>query len=159
MNTQATVVTTIVPSRLTKEFYIQNGKLKKSSGGVLVEGDATVCEFDGLDGFKDILKRLGTDQALIYGQPNGRTSTKLMSEERWRNAGCPNDTIPRKAEYFDWPKGPGIMMLDYDPKPDTPAMGRDDLVAALLDTMPGLDNASMMWWPSASASASRITRW
>jgi hypothetical protein len=150
-DTQATVVTATVPSRLTKEFSIQNGDLQRSTGGVLVEGSASVLEFKGLDGFKDILMSLGTDQALIYGQPKERTSTKLISEKMWLDAGRPDDAIPRKAEYFCWANGRGIMMLDYDPEPDTLAMCRDDLVAAIQDVIPGLANASMVWWPSASS--------
>ena len=53
MIAQATAVTTIVPSRLTKKYSVQNGKLQKSSGGVLVEGNAIVYEFDGLKVFID----------------------------------------------------------------------------------------------------------
>ena len=151
MNALVTVVTANVPSRLTKEFSVENGKLKSFAGGVLVEGDAAVHEFDDLEGFKDTLKSLGTDQALIYGQPKGRTSTKLMSEERWRNTGCPDDVIPRKAEHFGWVKGPGIMMLDYDPIPEVPPMGRDKLITTIQEAAPGLSNAAMLWWPSASS--------
>jgi hypothetical protein len=151
MSNQATIVTANIPPRLTKEFSIQNGELKKSAGGVLVEGSAQVQEFNGLDGFKDLLNGLDTNQALIYGQPKGRTSTKIMSEKKWVETGKPNGAIPRKAEYFEWGSGLGIMMLDYDPNPEATSMDREELVAAIGEASPGLTNVATLWWPSASS--------
>lgn len=149
--TQVTVVTANVPSRLTKEFSIQNGELTKSAGGVLVEGDAAIHEFDSLNEFKNMLTGLGTGQAFIYGLPRGCTSTKLMSERGWHEANRPSDTIPRKKETFEWCNGPGIMMLDYDPNPEASPMVRDELVTVIREAAPGLVNATMLWSPSASS--------
>ena len=155
MNTQdcasITVVTASVPKDLSKGYYLNGGELKKRTGGVLIQGHAKVFRIRCLEELKTVITTLSPQQALIYGVPSGHISIKLMSSYEWGKAGKPSDTIPRTKEHFEWPDGPGIMMLDYDPRDVELALSRDELVQVVYEAVPGLKNVPMLWVPSASS--------
>ena len=146
------VITSTNPNRLTKSFHLRQGELQKSAGGVLVEGRVETAKVDGLSGFDKLLTALGPDQALAYGQPKIAPAT-LVTKDKFHEAGEPEGSLPRTAEMFSWNDGPGVLMLDHDPEPGDGAkrFDRDELVAALRQAVPGLENAAMLWWPSASS--------
>ena len=146
-----TIVTATRPTRLTKQFTLDpENVLRKTGGGILVEGDARIHEVGDLTEFGKLLTGLRSDQAMIYGVAD-RTPLTLTTREIWFGAGCPDDVRPRTAESFQWSTGPGILMLDHDPAPDGKALDRDALVQTLRSAVPGLANAKMLWWPSASS--------
>ena len=55
----------------------------------------------------------------------------------------------RTRDQFAWPDGPGILMLDHDAGGEP--LSRDELVGLIRTAAPGLADASMLWWPSASS--------
>jgi putative DNA primase/helicase len=144
-----TIVTATKPRFLTKQYSLNQGALKKTPGGILIHGNAEVVHVDGQLGFAKILPALGPDQALIYGQPKS-SPVQIITEEEWNKQGQPDGSIPRTAKNFHWNKGPGILMLDYDPEDDE-IYSRDQLVATLRGAVPGLSDAQMLWSPSASS--------
>jgi hypothetical protein len=147
---KVTVITATNPTRLTKGFSLREGELVKKSGGILVEGNAEIWELDGHAEFKDLLATLGPDQALTYGIPKV-APIKLITNPKWYKAGRPDGFLPRTAEMFYWSNGPGILMLDYDPVPDAVPLTQEELVNRIRSTIPGLVDATMLWWPSASS--------
>ena len=146
-----TIVTSSNPSRLTKQFHLSDGELHKNSGGVLIQGNIEVREIRSYAEFGDLIESLKPNQALVYGTPKTANISKLTTEKRWLEAGRPDDTISRTKEQFAWPSGPGVMMLDYDPSPSETPMVQDELVTALRTAVPGLKDAAMLWYPSASS--------
>jgi hypothetical protein len=144
------VITATEPKRLTKRFEISNGELKKTPGGILVEGGVTISNVEGLEGFSELLQTLQPSQALIYGLPV-KAPTKITTKDKWHRSGRPDNVIPRTAEMFHWNDGPGILMLDYDPENGTTSLDMDALVSALRSAVSGLQDAEMLWWPSASS--------
>ena len=150
MTASLTKITASKPTRLTKQFSLSDGKLNKVGGGNLVEGKAATCTFDTLEDFRDLLLTLKSNQALVYGV-SAKSPIRIIPKEKWVSAGKPDNCIPRTAEAFHWPTGAGILMLDYDPPSDGKALECAELVASLRNAVPGLQNASMVWWPSASS--------
>jgi hypothetical protein len=145
-----TVITSHKPDRLTKRFLLSTNGLVKQPGGALVEGQAEVRKVTGHKAFAALLSGLKPNQALIYGQSEA-TSVRVLSEDLWNKQGCPPGTVPRTREHFSWCGGPAVLMLDYDPEAGRTALARDELVAALRESVPGLANAAMTWVPSASS--------
>ena len=145
-----TIATSTFPEVLTKRFSLEDGKLKKESGGVLVTGAAEVREVASLAEFATLLTALGPNQALIYGLPPV-SETELVTSAAWEAEGRPAGKLPRTNETFAWPTGPAILMIDYDPETGSAALSREDLVEALRDAVPALRDVAMLWWPSASS--------
>jgi len=145
-----TVVTSKNPEVLTKRFSLENGILKKEGGGVLISGDAARREVSTLAEFARLLTRLGSNQALTYGVPDAEKIC-LTTKGEWEREGKPANVIPRTNETFAWPEGPGILMIDYDPEPETPPLARDELIALLRSAVPALRNVEMLSVPSASS--------
>lgn len=127
-----------------------DGKILKSGGGLLIEGRATIREIGDLADLAGVLAALGPAEALIHGVPIGG-DCRLMSRKAWEAAGRPAGSHPRDRKHFLWPDGPGVMMIDHDPVDGDVPLDRDALVALLRDVAPGLGEAPMLWWPSASS--------
>lgn len=146
-----TVITATEPSNLTKRFSLNaDGSLHKEGGGVLYRGNASVKEVESLADFAELLQSLTPAQALTYGVPQV-DEIDLTTKADWEHRGRPETVIPRTNDTFDWPPGTGIMMLDYDPDTVAGVLSRDELVAALRAAVPGLLDAEMLWWTSASS--------
>lgn len=145
-----TVVTSIVPEVLTKRASLVDGKLQIEGGGQLVSGTAETAEVHSLSEFAETLTQLTHAQALIYGLPE-TAPVQLTTEADWEKRGRPKGVIARTKEAFSWSEGPAIMMLDYDPDEGAQPLPRDELVKALREAVPGLAEAELLHWPSASS--------
>lgn len=144
-----TVVTSQRPTILSKLIRRDaHGDLLKSGGGVLVEGEGRIRQAADLARFAEVLLELGPDQALTYGVPR-RGDGPILSRAVHARLGHPTRATTRTRDQFIWPDGPGILMLDYDP--NDVVLGCEDLVAILREAAPGLAEARMLWWPSASS--------
>lgn len=149
--TKLSVITATKPARLSKGFSLDgSGNLRKLHGGNLVEGEIKNQALETLGDLAKILKSLTPTQALVYGVPINPAS-KLMTRKAFANADCPAGATTRTNDAFRWPDGPGVMMLDYDPMAGGKALCRDELVQAIRTAAPGLADAEMLWWPSASS--------
>lgn len=145
-----TIVMSEVPKTLTKRAALAGGALEFESGGQLVEGQAEIAEVATLSEFATLLTDLTPSQALIYGTPD-TAPIKLVTKDTWERRGRPDGEIPRTNETFSYPKGPAIMMIDYDPEEGEEALTPEALVAEIRKAVPGLDEAEMLHWPSASS--------
>ena len=145
------ILTASNPKKLSKGYSLgASGDLLKSPGGNIVEGKVEVREFAGLPDLAATLEELTPAQALVYGVPINSAS-KIMTRKAFANAGNPKDATTRTNDAFRWPDGAGVMMLDYDPQAGGRALDRDGLVQAIRAAAPGLADASLLWWPSASS--------
>ena len=127
-----------------------DGKLEKKTIASVFEGSMQVQESENASQFADFLQTLGSNQCLTYGIPP--RDAQLVTEEVWINLGKPNDPLPRTQSVFDWPNGPGFLMLDYDaPKDGTEPLGGKELIQALLEACPDIKSSGLIWWPSTSS--------
>lgn len=145
------IITASNPKRLSKGFSLgSGGDLLKSPGGQLIQGSVEIRTLENLEDLAGILKSLTPAQALVYGVPIN-TASKIMTRKAFANAGNPEGATTRTNDAFSWPQGPGVLMLDYDPKAGTEALDRDRLVQEIRAAAPGMAGAAMLWWPSASS--------
>lgn len=146
---ELTIINSTRPATLSKKVRrARDGALIRECGGLLVEGEARIATVSSLSDLGALLEELGPAQALTFGVPRG-SNRKIMSRATLARRGSPNGVTTRTRDQFDWPKGGGILMLDHDP--GDRALSRDDLVGIIRGAAPGLQDAAMLWWPSASS--------
>ncbi|WP_144682905.1 hypothetical protein [Desulfobotulus alkaliphilus] len=75
----------------------------------------------------------------------------VLSKKLFEKAGCPEGTITRCAANFQWPEGGGLMMMDYDPPESQGALSQDTLRESLFGVVPGMSEAGLVQWYSASS--------
>ena len=139
------VLTATKPKRLAKQFALDsNGELLKQPGGELVRGHYERRTVDGVQGLRDTVASLQPNQALCFGIA-APESSPIAS----RKAAGDGD-ITRTRECFDWPAGPGFLLLDYDPAPGFAPMDAGALYATIKGACPAVAEAPMV----AAASGS-----
>jgi hypothetical protein len=145
-----TAITAIIPGRLSKQFELgENGEIDKKSGGQLVEG---VCHHLIIQDMEDFARRLPLLQintALAYGVPSGLApdgKVKVMTKKA-----VGKGQIARTRDYFAWTRGPGILMIDYDPRDGLDPLVRGVLRQTLISICPSLEGAPMVMADSASS--------
>jgi hypothetical protein len=83
----------------------------------IASGTLERVELHGLADFAALLPTLTKKQALVHGvsrDGSGGQVYILVTAERY--TGAPG-TITRTLEHLDWPTGPHLLLLDYDPAP------------------------------------------
>lgn len=146
-----TLVTATQPPVVTKKFFLNpDGSLRRETSAQLTKGTTETIAFDDLSQFKKALLSLNVSQSLIYGV-HDVPKANLLTEEAWLKQGKPQDSRPRTAAVMSWSAGPGILMLDYDPLKDGICFSRNELLASLRKACPGLTDAELLCWISASS--------
>jgi hypothetical protein len=146
-----TVVTAHKPSRLSKAFRINPSTgFEKLPGGNLAEGMIETRRVQSLAELAAVITSLTPAQALTYGIAD-RGKRRVMTKDAYLAAGKPEDAAARTRDCFGWPIGAGVMMIDYDPQDGCDPLDRAALVDLIRQAAPGLANAAMLWFPSASS--------
>ena len=115
------LITATKPNVLSKGFgLLPDGNLQKHGGGKLVDGEATTLSVSNASEFAAMLETLNSSQALVFGvskfdQAHIKPKDSFEVEAR-------KPIISRTQEHFSWPKGAGVLMIDYDPVADADAM-------------------------------------
>lgn len=129
--------------RLTKRLYLdEQGKFQKEHGGQLYDGYATQVSATDLHELVECLSQLQPNEAVGWGicdSPEARIASQNMLD---RIPGA----IARSERTFTWAAGPGVWMLDIDGLHEP-----SEAHAQLVEAMPELAGAEMVWRPSASA--------
>ena len=141
-----TVFTSITPKLLSKRFSLTEGKLTKTSSADMSEGHAKLVSCRDLVEFDKYLNTLLGSQALVYGVAPGHPNATIRAADKLQ----PGD-IARTKTYFQFAQAPGIMMLDHDGTIDGAPIEADVLHARLIEAVPELAAASMLWRVSASS--------
>lgn len=149
MTARLTIVTSKRPATLSKTARRgPDGTVVRAGGGLLVEGQAEIISVNSLTDLAALLRRLGPAQALAFGVSRGGGG-RLVSRAAMARQGSRPGVLTRTRDQFVWPSGPGVLMLDYDPH-GTP-LAREALVGLVRAAAPGLADAQMLWWSSASS--------
>lgn len=142
-----TIVSSSKPSTLTKHISRgDGGQLNKVSSAHMTQGQATQADINSMAEFNSLLDSLQANQAVAYGVATV-ASAPLVSEKYL--AGTPG-AITRSDKHFKWPKGGGVMYLDYDP--GVSVLGRDALLGTLFSVLPAAASCGWLWRPSASGN-------
>lgn len=138
------VITATTPAILSKRFELVDGALTKNPGGALARGHYLRTSVTGPDGLAALIADLTPTQALAYGVASvesGVIASKAQAQ--------PGELI-RNRDHFDWPAGPAVLMLDYDPRPGTEPVSADALVDVLAEACPAVAAAPSVIVASAS---------
>lgn len=136
--------TTITSSQdLSKRVYLdESGKLQKVAAAALSEGDFVVNDVKDLNEFAVHLGNTASHQAFTYGIPKSSTG-RITTKARANSSG---GAVPRDRKHFDWPPGPGILMID-----DDSGQPFADFIQLLRDNVPCLKDVDMLLRPSSSS--------
>jgi hypothetical protein len=146
-----TVITSEKPTVLSKRYVLgPDGNLVKTTSAQMMQGRAQVVNVDSLEGLAKALAGLTPSQAVTYGIPP-EPECRIYSKNEYYERGKPAGSYARTKEHFKWPEGAGIMFNDYDPRAGGAALSRDALVKIIREAVPGLADASMLWWTSSSS--------
>jgi hypothetical protein len=136
--------------RLSKRYRrAADGSVETNSGTQFWQGNYRVVDFDASDPAKAlaeiglVIDALSSMEAIGLGVPlDGTTTGKITTKDRV--AASATGTIARSKDYFGWPDGPGLLLLDGD--------DIDGLQAVLTELYPAFANVALLSRPSASAS-------
>lgn len=131
---------------MAKRLRIENGRLVKEAAANLIAGFAQRETCADLHEFAGLLQSLAPADCLVYGiAPMSHATLTTAARAR------PGTSIARTRKYFSWPTGAGIWMIDYDPEVGEAPLTRDALRSAIINAMPELEGAAMLWTASASS--------
>ena len=144
---QITVITSSQPSTLTKHITRgADGALIKTSSAHLTKGHVRTAQVGGMEELNVLLDSLAPNQAVMYGVPPVEDAP-LVSEKYLSTT---EGAITRSDKYFSWPKGAGVMYLDYDPAEKV--LSQVELLGALFKLLPAAASCGWLWRPSASGN-------
>jgi len=132
---------------LTKTFAKVNGVLQKKAAAFLTQGVFSVVVIATLQALDMLLKGLKPNQAVAYGRPaadNGIVVAQGLDKP-------PAGAINRTRNNFVFGHGPGILMLDHDPRKGWPSTSKYALLDMLHVTMPAFKGVGMLWRASSSS--------
>ena len=151
-----TLITSTRPDRLTKIIGVdENGKMTKQAAANMTRGEAKTVQVTGLAELRDTLASLPSAQAVAWGVTKSLDTINLCTEGD--HEAQAQGAIPRTRKHFRFPSGmPGVMMLDHDGVADGMAdLLPDQFRQRLIDAVPALAAAPMLYRPSASAGCIR----
>jgi hypothetical protein len=116
------------PYRLSKQYWLaDDGSVGTESVTQFAKGSYRVVDFDAGDpagALSEIgrtFEGLSSNQAIGLGVPlDGTITGRITTKERHAKGGT--DAIPRSLNYFGWPGGPGLLLLDGDDIDGLPAV-------------------------------------
>ena len=116
-------------------------------------------EVAGLQGLAALLTRVTKAQALVHGVPKDASHGplwELVTAEHF--TGAPG-TITRTLDHLDWPNGPHLLLLDYDPDPhaSAPVTSADELLDRLAVGWPAFREAAYVVTTSTSSGIQHKT--
>ena len=149
-----THVTSNFPKRVSKVYGLQpDGSLRKGrTSANISDARLQILSVQDMEAFATVLTNLESTNCLIYGIP-AKGQERLLTKKKWREHGEPESVVPRSADAFVWPKGAGVLMLDYDaPKDGSKGLTKDEMLAVLNTAMTEqLAMVDQIWWPSTSS--------
>jgi hypothetical protein len=145
---QLSVITSLLPAQMGKRFELTPTGVSKSVAAQMQHGRLDVHTFGNAADLASILKGLATHQALCAGLPkSGARSVEIYTKAELIKH--PN-AIARSNEFFYFPAGPGLMILDYDPHGT--ALEKTELMQAFENACPQIADAMRIWWSSSSSN-------
>ncbi len=128
---------------LTKCLSLNDdGKLQKKAAAQLSRGQYQVTSVAGLPEFAIRLDHATPETAFNYGIPDTPTGLIVRDDDLHLNP----TAIARTRDYFTWPQGPGILMID-----DDSGLMVDNFAEFLWDTVDVLNGVEMLVRPSSSS--------
>lgn len=133
---------------LTKRYWLEaDGSIGRDTRAFLSVGQAEHVDVDGLWDLAARLEDLQPRQAVAYGVTGKARAAIVTRDVLHERPGA----IARTRDFFAYPAGPAIMMLDHDAHHATSPASRDELHSRVVRACPELVGAPMLWRASASS--------
>jgi len=160
------VITASKPKNIGKSFYLNSqGQLEKRISATVARGDVDVKLINGVEELSELVDGLKSNQCLTYGVPKNLEQALLVPAneinktkqvQRLNRKGSkpskPRQPIARSREYFQYPEGCGVFMLDVDcPEKEGP-LDPHDVLSKLSLVCPEFKNAPMIYFASSSSN-------
>ena len=140
-------------SPLSKTYKSESGSIKKAAAAQMTSGVA-VHRIGSFSDFCSHLESTASNSAFAYGVhdvesfgPEVKVATKAKADP----SKC---VIARTKEYFQYPDGPGVLMLDHDPSDYGSAFTPEKLIELLTELIPEFQGCAYAVKPSNSAGVS-----
>lgn len=150
-----TIVQVQEPSETGKKWELdQSGGLKKTVLGHLLRGTAVVETFPSLETFVARLSGLRPNETLISGtMKDGADVGSIVTKKVFQGLSDAQKSgkLTRSNDHFDWPDGPGILMLDFDAPKDGVLVDPEECILQLESCVPELLGVSRVIYPSGSS--------
>lgn len=128
---------------LTKRIFLsEGGRLQKTAAAQLCHGQYQVESVAGLADFATLLEAATPETAFTFGIPGQPAGTIVREDDLHHHSAA----IARTRNFFSWPRGPGILMIDDDSGKDV-----GDFAVFLRGAVPFLDDVEMLVRPSSSS--------
>ena len=148
---QISVFTNDYQKPLSKRIQIdQGGNLSKSAAAHLSSGFVETKNFASLEKFGEFMMNLPAHKAVSFGISKYKKA-RVLSQHKAQDYSGDETIITRTRENFSWSNEVGVLVLDYDPKPDTQPLDQDQLVETLRLAVPELTSTTLISKPSASS--------
>lgn len=132
---------------LTKRLSLAaDGTLQKDPAANMHEGTAETLALADLRELDELLQRATPAQAIGQGIAS-EARVRIVNERRERASG---GAIARTQRHFQFPAGPGVMLLDHDGMPGE-SLDADELRQRIVAAVPELAEAPMLIRQSVSA--------
>lgn len=137
---------------LSKTYTLADGVVVKTASAQMGKGVAERIRCDFAD-FPAQLAALDSANALGFGAFPDRfgDTVKIVTADKEDKAKPQKGIISRTQKWFEYRKGPGILMFDRDPSPYGPAHTPESLMAVLCGVFPPLAECACHIRPSVSA--------
>ena len=132
--------------KLTKKISLDDGKLFKTPAANMISGNVETVETD-LKALGDVMQALGHNQAIVHGTC-GQDNARIVAKKQFN--GQPG-AITRTKDFFSYPPGPALVMIDYDPDDGQPVLSHADVAAAIDGVCPGFSGIQKLLTRSMSS--------
>lgn len=140
-------------SPLSKTYKLESGSIKKAAAAQMTSGVA-IHRMGSFSDFCSHLESTESQSAFAYGLydserfgPEVKVTTKAETDPS-------KGEIARTKDYFHYPDGPGILMLDHDLSIYESAFTPEKLVELLIELIPEFQDCAYAVKPSNSAGVS-----
>jgi hypothetical protein len=76
----------------------------------------------------------------------------IITKDKYASLENKKNFMSRSSEHLAYSKSSGILMLDYDPEPETKPLQREELTNRLFQIAPAVKSAPLLWRQSASSN-------
>lgn len=136
---------------LTKSYEKENEDLKKTAGAVFGNGTYEEKVAANMEAFKVWRDCCASNQAFMYGVTKLGKRGKIRPRDYLPADYAEKEMAARIKACFEFPEGPAIVAIDYDPPKDGAVLSGDDLVNILYQVAPCLRDTTLLLAPSASS--------
>jgi hypothetical protein len=140
---------------LTKRYDLdENGDLKPTPGATFGGGIFETFGVSNMHEFVELLKSCEKNQALMYGVSKSNKSGKVTTRAFLPKDFVEKEIVARIKDCFDFPDGPAIVALDYDPPKHGKALDQNELLNSVSQSAPALRTTAVVWATSSSSCIS-----